>query len=203
MAPLPVASLAQAGLVPPTDATGAAQNMPATSESGSDSAGAAAAGEQLGFAPSMATARQRHQAPEAARPDLRATAPERMAAQVRPPAGRAGDARRTVIVEPGCGQRKAGRGFRRFLLRGLDNIRGEGRLVCLTHHRRKLWRYTCAPCTVEAQYRALYVPPIPLCRASYHLCTDGFSPQSRWRQQRYPSLHPHRRAGVGSKGYIR
>jgi Transposase DDE domain len=32
-------------------------------------------------------------------------------------------------------------GFRRFLLRGLDNIRGEWRLVCLTHNLLKIWRY--------------------------------------------------------------
>ena len=65
MAQLPVASLAQAGLVPPKDATGAAQTIPATDDSGYYSAAAAAAVEQLGFAPSMATERQRHHAPEA------------------------------------------------------------------------------------------------------------------------------------------
>jgi hypothetical protein len=57
-----------------------------------------------------------------------------MAAQVRTPEGRAVYARRTVIVEPVFGQIKEGRGFRRFLLRGLAKIRGEWRLVCLTHN---------------------------------------------------------------------
>jgi Transposase DDE domain len=61
-----------------------------------------------------------------------ATAQECMAAKVRPPAGRALYARRKVIVEPMFRQIKEARGFRRFLLRGLDNIRGEGRPVCLT-----------------------------------------------------------------------
>ena len=32
-------------------------------------------------------------------------------------------------------------GFRRFLLRGLAKIRGEWRLVCLTHNLLKIWRY--------------------------------------------------------------
>ena len=77
-----------------------------------------------------------------------ATAKERMAAKVRTPAGRALYARRKVIVEPVFGQSKEARGFRRFLLRGLDNIRGEWHLVCLTHNLLKLWRYTCAPITV-------------------------------------------------------
>ncbi len=66
-----------------------------------------------------------------------------MAAQVRTPAGKALYARRKVIVEPVCGQSKAARGFRRFLLRGLENIRGEWRLVCLTHNLLKIWRYGC------------------------------------------------------------
>jgi hypothetical protein len=39
------------------------------------------------------------------------------------------------------GQIKEARGFRRFLLRGLDQIRGEWRLVCLTHNLLKIWRY--------------------------------------------------------------
>jgi hypothetical protein len=55
-------------------------------------------------------------------------------------AGKALYARRKVIVEPVFGQIKEARGFRRFLLRGLDNIRGEWRLVCLTHNLLKIWR---------------------------------------------------------------
>jgi hypothetical protein len=34
------------------------------------------------------------------------------------------------------------------LLRGLDHIRGEWRLVCVTHNLLKIWRYACVPCTV-------------------------------------------------------
>ena len=65
MAQLTVAYLEQAGIVPPKDATGAAQKIPATYDSGYYSAAAAAAVEQLGFDPYMATERQRHHAPEA------------------------------------------------------------------------------------------------------------------------------------------
>ena len=92
----------------------------------------------------MATGRQKHHAPEAEESDAPATAKERMAAKVRTPEGKALYARRKVIVEPVFGQIKEARGFRRFLLRGLEKIRGEWRLVCLTHNLLKLWRYGSA-----------------------------------------------------------
>jgi hypothetical protein len=143
-----VAHLEQAGLAMPTDATGAVQKIPATYDSGYYSAAAAAAVEQRGFEPYMATGRQRHHASEAEEMKPPATAKERMAAKVRTPTGRALYARRKVIVEPVFGQIKEARGFRRFLLRGLDNIRGEWHLVWVTHNLLKLWRYTFAPITV-------------------------------------------------------
>jgi transposase len=148
MAQMTVAHLEQAGIEMPQDAAGAAQNIPATYDSGYYSEAAVLSVAQVGFDPSMATGRQRHHTPEAAVTEPPATATERMAAKVRTPAGRALYARRKVIVEPVFGQIKEARGFRRFLLRGLDNIRGEWRLVCLTHNLLKLWRYACAPITV-------------------------------------------------------
>jgi hypothetical protein len=57
-------------------------------------------------------------------------------------------------VAPVFGQIKEARGFRRFLWRGLDNIHGEWRLVCLTQNLLKLWRYACAPITVESKAMA-------------------------------------------------
>jgi len=148
MAQLTVAHLELAGIERPTDAAGVVQKIPGTYDSGYYSAVAAAAVEQLGFAPYMATGRQRHHGPDAEVAESPTTAKERMAAKVRSPAGRALYARRKVIVEPVFGQIKEARGFRRFLLRGLANIRGEWCLVCLTHNLLKLWRYTCAPITV-------------------------------------------------------
>jgi transposase len=148
MAPLTRAHLGQAGIATPPEATGAAQKIPATYDSGYDREAAVSAVEQGGFAPSMATGRQRHQASAAEVPEPPVTATERMAAKVQTPEGRALYARRKVIVEPVFGQIKETRGFRRFLLRGLDHIRGEWRLVCLTHNLLKLWRYACAPLTV-------------------------------------------------------
>ena len=52
---------------------------------------------------------------------------------------------RKSIVEPVFGQIKGARGFRRFSLRGLEKVRGEWRLVCLTHNLLKIWRYSYPP----------------------------------------------------------
>jgi transposase len=147
MAQLTVAQLEQAGIARPTDAAGAVHKIPATYDSGYYSEAAVIAVEQVGFDPYMATGRQRHHASEAEGPEPPITAKDRMATKVQTPEGRALYARRKVIVEPVFGQIKEARGFRRFLLRGLPNIRGEWRLVCLTHNVLKLWRYACAPIT--------------------------------------------------------
>lgn len=45
---------------------------------------------------------------------------------------------RKQTVEPVFGQIKQARGFRQFLLRGLDNVRGEWSLVCTAHNLLKL-----------------------------------------------------------------
>jgi transposase len=136
-----LAILAQAGIERPKDESGAAQSIPATLDNGYYSEAAVEALEALGFDPYIATGRQRHHGSEAEAPETAATAKERMAVKVRTPAGKALYARRKVIVEPVFGQIKEARGFRRFLLRGLAHIRGEWRLVCLTHNLLKIWRY--------------------------------------------------------------
>ena len=90
---------------------------------------------------------------------LLATAKERMAAKV-PDLKKRCIPGRKVIVEPVFGQIEA-RGFRRFLLRGLDNIRGEWRLVCVTHNLLKIWRYACcaAHCVTKRWY-PMYAMPL-------------------------------------------
>ena len=60
-------------------------------------------------------------------------------------AGRAVYARRKTIPEPVFGQIKQGRGFRRFWLRGIDKVRGEWGLICLTHNLLKLFRAQTRP----------------------------------------------------------
>lgn len=135
------ATLAQAGIERPTDESGTTQAIPATLDNGYYSEAAVEALETLGFDPYIATERQRHHALQAEAPERPLTVQERMAAKVRTPEGKALYARRKVIAEPVFGQIKEARGFRRFLLRGLENIRGEWRLVCLTHNLLKIWRY--------------------------------------------------------------
>jgi hypothetical protein len=136
-----LANLAQAGIERPKDASGTPQAIPATLDNGYYSEATVEALETLGFDPYIATERQRHHGPQAEAPETPITMQERMAAKVRTPAGKALYARRKVIVEPVFGQIKEARGFRRFLLRGLATIRGEWRLVCLTHNLLKIWRY--------------------------------------------------------------
>lgn len=45
---------------------------------------------------------------------------------------------RTQIVEPVFGQIKQARGFRQFLLRGLDKVRAEWAMICTVHNLLKL-----------------------------------------------------------------
>ncbi len=44
------------------------------------------------------------------------------------------------MAEPPFGQIKQARGFRQLRLRGLEKVRGEWMLICLTHHPLKLHR---------------------------------------------------------------
>ena len=53
--------------------------------------------------------------------------------------------RRKAIVEPVFGQIKEARGLRRFLLRGIDNVRAEFNLIAMTHNLLKLFRFGSAP----------------------------------------------------------
>jgi len=92
----------------------------------------------------IATGRQKHhdKVPNSpkGRPPKNLTAKQKMARRNRTKKGRAEYARRKVIIEPVFGQIKAGLGFRNFLLRGLEKMQGEWKLVCLTHNLLKLFR---------------------------------------------------------------
>jgi len=92
----------------------------------------------------VATERIKHneRVPEAprGRPPADLTAKEKMARKLRTKKGRATYAKRKSIVEPVFGQIKRCRGFVQFLLRGLEKIRCEWSLVCLTHNLLKLFK---------------------------------------------------------------
>ena len=69
-----------------------------------------------------------------------ATRVDRMKRKLKTKAGKAVYAARKTIVEPVFGQIKHARGFRQFLMRGIDKVRGEWALVCLTHNILKIYR---------------------------------------------------------------
>jgi transposase len=92
----------------------------------------------------IATGRLKHHEQVAPAPKGRLpaglSAKEKMARKLRTKKGRAEYARRKAIVEPPFGQIKHCRGFRQFLLRGLQKMQAEWNLVCLTHNLLKLFR---------------------------------------------------------------
>jgi hypothetical protein len=69
-----------------------------------------------------------------------ATRVDRMRRKLQTKVGAAIYARRKTIVEPVFGQIKQARGFRQFLLRGLEKVQGEWAVICLTHNILKLHR---------------------------------------------------------------
>ena len=68
------------------------------------------------------------------------SAKEKMARKLRTKKGQAEYARRKAIAEPPFGQIKHCRGFRQFLLRSLEKMKAEWKLVALTHNLLKLFR---------------------------------------------------------------
>ena len=130
------------------DTIGATENIGAlTADAGyfsEDNVATLEANERLDAA-YIATGRLKHheQVPEApkGRPPKDLTTKERMARKLRTKKGRAEYARRKAIVEPPFGQIKHCRGFRQLLLRGLEQMQGEWKLVCLTHNLLKVFRH--------------------------------------------------------------
>jgi transposase len=97
----------------------------------------------------VATGRLKHgeSPPDAAagKPAEGASVKEKMALKLRTVKGRATYSKRKQIVEPVFGQIKEARGIRRFLLRGLEQVQAEWKLICATHNLLKLWRRGGAP----------------------------------------------------------
>src|SRR5215470_8491136 len=69
-----------------------------------------------------------------------ATRVDRMRRKLQTKVGAAIYSKRKTVVEPVFGQIKQARGFRQFLLRGLQKVQAEWALVCLTHNILKLHR---------------------------------------------------------------
>jgi transposase len=156
MAQKALANLEKAGIARPRDAAGQVQKIASVADTGYFSAKAVAGLEALGFEPYIAVERQKHHAPVGAKlvpPELaaqveraqEATAKEKMRQKLRTERGRAVYGLRKGLVEPVFGQIKGARGFRHFSLRGLEKVKKEWQIVCLTHNLLKLWRYHYVP----------------------------------------------------------
>lgn len=149
MAEKALANLQAAGIERGVDAQGQLQKIVSLEDSGYFSEKAVLRLEALGLDPYIATERQKHHSPlgmlEPEPLPAQATAQQKMRAKLRTARGRAVYGLRKGVVEPVFGQIKAARGFRRFSLRGLEKIRAEWRLVCLTHNLLKIWRYHYVP----------------------------------------------------------
>lgn len=103
-----------------------------------------AAAEELEIDPFIAVQRLKHHekvpdAPKGRMPsDL--SPKQKMARKLRTKKGRETYSKRKGMIEPVFGQIKGVRGFRQFLMRGLEKMQGEWQLVCLTHNLLKLHR---------------------------------------------------------------
>lgn len=100
--------------------------------------------EQLGASALISTERRRHwddnDTVTEGEPPEDADARDKMRHRVRTAEGRQLYARRKAVVEPVFGHIKDCRGYRRFLLRGLDGVAGEWSLLCTVHNLLKLFR---------------------------------------------------------------
>ncbi len=101
--------------------------------------------QELGVDPYVAPEQTRHgrvppPAPRGCIPNHLAPR-DRMRRKLHTRRGRQRYALRMATVEPVFGQIKQGRGFRQFLLRGLERVNGEWSLICTGHNLLKLFRF--------------------------------------------------------------
>src|SRR5881398_1808648 len=88
----------------------------------------------------IATGRQKHGTTSATtkRPAKPASLLARMSAKLRRAGYRSRYRLRKQVVEPVFGQIKEARGFRQFLLRGIEKVKAEWAMICTAHNLRKL-----------------------------------------------------------------
>lgn len=119
-----------------------------TADAGYFSEANVAAVEGMEIEPFIATQRLKHNEEIPAAPKGRTpghlSPKQKMARKLRTKKGRETYSKRKGMIEPVFGQIKGVRGFRQFLMRGLEKMQGEWTLVCLTHNLLKLHRATNA-----------------------------------------------------------
>ena len=108
-------------------------------------------GEARGIDLYIATGRTKHNAPETPTVAIedKLTLKTQMKVKLATDEGKAVYSRRKVIVEPVFGQIK-NRGFRSFLLRGLEKVRGEWSLIALSHNLLKLFGFQARQAALAA-----------------------------------------------------
>lgn len=143
-------NLAAAGIAKPS-------SVPTAADAGYFSEQNVRAAEERGYDPYIAPDRSKHARSVlpavAATPTVPNTGPpppasgstaltpkQKMRAKLDTPEGSRIYGLRKTTPEPVFGQIPQARGFRRFMLRGLQKVRGEWSLVTLTHNLLKLWR---------------------------------------------------------------
>jgi hypothetical protein len=119
-----------------------------TADSGYWSEGNAAYCESEGVDAYIATEKFKHgeRSPRVrGRPPRNLNARGKMQRKLRTKRGKETYAHRKYTVEPVFGQTKERRGFRQFLLRGIEKVRAEWALICTGHNILKLHRARAAP----------------------------------------------------------
>ena len=116
-----------------------------SADAGYYSAQAVADVQDLGVDPYIAPEKTRHgyKPPPAPKGRIPKALPpkDRMRRKLQTKRGRKRYALRMATVEPVFGQIKQGRGFRQFLLRGLEKVQGEWSLICTGHNLLKLFKF--------------------------------------------------------------
>ena len=135
----------------------------------------------------IATGRDKHEDMIATtgEPPPGATAREVMRHKLRTEAGRALYKMRKAIVEPVFGQIKEQRGFRRFTLRGHQNVRCEWKLVCAASNLLKLFGSGWRPLLASKAGGSCFDVPRRLASRSPDATTS-------WCFHEMPALNPHR-----------
>jgi transposase len=142
-----IENLAAADIKLPRDEQGQLLPIPNTADSGYFSEANIRDVTAAGLDPYYATGRQKHHTPPTApltepSANVAESPKEAMSRKLRTESGRKLYAARKHIVEPVFGQIKRVRGFRKFLLRGLELVSAEWQLICLTHNLLKIWRFS-------------------------------------------------------------
>jgi hypothetical protein len=91
---------------------------------------------ERGIAPYIATGRAKH--PDAGKRGTGGPLTQRMRQKLKRAGYRSRYRLRKQIVEPVFGQIKQARGFRQFLLRGMEKVRAEWAMICTAHNLTKL-----------------------------------------------------------------